>query len=582
MNKTKTGKVTLFLLIVTVISANTSMAQRKTSDDHERKLMQYQAAVGEVDIVLDRTRLLTDPRSVNIVKAKAANVIWTYNKVEAEGLFRLLWKMIDRELDDPKFDKEAARMDLLEQLFPRDPKLAYKLIDELESIQQENEPVSDRINGMNPGTRRSAFLSYRIAEDDEKLAASLIAQGSIANTAPSFPLVLNRIRSKDPLLSNRVIKKVLSNFDSQPPTVALVGILAIAAHIFPYTPQPPDSVEAYESDQEIRLLFTRGSLATLRRSLAEKEAALLSLGYTPDILAQRKFNQTLVASILAVLTPYLSPVDGPEMIALAAAMREGFTPDELSMMEMQLSVVKAAMQQSEDDSDESAIVNAIARQDFSKAEFLISGLKMEIKRTLWLDALYRAMAYSFLRSGEMDRAIDAAERISTDQGAVAALLDILGRSSISNDEESMTKALNKLEDRAKNMRPGARARLRFIMAGHAAKLKKTEALLLLNEAVSALNSLFSLKSEGKLTGNLRGENYWEDPDNFANSRLFGRAFALVGESNLQDTLTIAASIRDNATSYVARISAVEKIVVKGPPAKPKMRHNTSKKLVPKA
>lgn len=543
--------------------------------------MQYQAAVAEIGIVLDRTRLLTDARSVNIVKAKAANVIWMYDKVEAEGLFRSLWKMIDRELDDPKFDKEVARMDLLEQLFPRDPKLAYELIDELELRRKADEAISDLINGTNRGTRRSAFLSYRMAEDDEILAARLIEEGSRANTAPSFPLVLNRIRSKDPLLSNRVVKRVMSNFKAQQPTAALVGILAIAAHIFPFTPQPPESIESYESDREIRLLFTRVSLESLRRSMAEKEAALLSSGYSTEILAQRKFNQTLVASILAVLTPYLSPMDAPEMMTLAAAMREGFTPDELSMMEMQLSVVKAAMQQSEDDSDESAIVNAMARQDFSKAEFLISGLKMEIKRTLWLDALYRAMAYSFLRSGEMDRAIDAAGRISSVQGAVATLLDILGRSSSSRDEEAMTKALNKLDDRAKNMRPGARARLRFIMAGHAADLKKTEALVLLNEAVSTLNSLFSLKSEGKLPGNLRGENYWEDPSNFANSRFFSRAFAVIGDSNLQDALIIAGSIRDNAASYVARISSVEKTILKGPPEKPKAKQKNSKGSITK-
>lgn len=554
----------VLLLVPILFSISLGQEQRNTKEE-----IMYNQAVTELDAVLTRSESIRDTRKFLAVRSKAANLLWLRNVEDAKEIFRKLWTKIDTELDDPAFDKEAARIDLLSQIYPRDAKFAYELTDSLPNEKKsESASLTDKVLGSDRDTARSAFLAYRIAEDDVRLAATIVEQTMIDSTAPSLPIILARIRLTDPILANAVAGRILERVDNQPPTIALSTLGCVAAFIFPYSPSPVFSSSARESDDSLRLLFTQYALATLRRSVLETDEVLRSQGYTDQVLRIRRFNQAITCSLLVVLTQRYLTASFPEVNALSVTLNKSLPPGSNSMIAAQTASARGILgQAAESEVADAEIIAAIAREDFTRAELLIGQVKDERQKRAWFNIMYRAMANVQLKKGDMAAALNTARKIDDVPLCLPIFLTILKTATGKKDEEISLKAYNEILAQAEKQRIGLQAKTLFGVVFETAKMMKEQSFTALRDSISNINSLSEIKAEQTRRVSYRGEAFWDDPDNFLSSSAMLKAFAVAGEIDLDETLLAASRFRDNALQYVARLSSVEKILKKGPPKK---------------
>jgi hypothetical protein len=82
-----------------------------------------QRALQELESGNAEANSLTDKLTVVKVRARAANLLWLHDPNRARMMFREVWKWVE-EQEDKSFDREAARTEILKNVFPRDPNMA--------------------------------------------------------------------------------------------------------------------------------------------------------------------------------------------------------------------------------------------------------------------------------------------------------------------------------------------------------------------------------------------------------------------------------------------------------------------------
>ncbi|MCC7308862.1 MAG: hypothetical protein IT173_14960 [Acidobacteria bacterium] len=545
----------------------------------DKNLVRYKLAVEEFESVLNRSERIPDPRKFVTVRAKAANLLWVRDPERSRAMFIKLWETIDKQLDDNKaFDKERSRIELLQQLVPKDRTLAAQLISSSRVGKEKVDPVLDNLKGTNVETQRLAFLAYRLAEDDPVLAGAILSDALSTNTSPALPLILNRIREKDVMLANYIASQALDRFPNQSPTIALSGLANVAAYLFPLAPSPNVVPEATGSDENLRQQFMQVGYSALKRSLAETDEDLIKNdGFSDQAMLLRKINRAVIGGILLALSPRYSPAQFVEMNAISISLMQAIPRQFVGLISMQIAAVKALLGGVErSEGLDAEIIAAIVREDFFKADLLISDINDESRKKGWFNVLYRAKAKTQLQRGEPLLALASARKIENVAMAIPILIDIAKAANKKQDESLSTNAFQAILSLTGIMKEGMRAKTMFSVSGEMAYFMQTQSSLILLRSVEVINGLSQIKSEQTKPVSYAGETYWEDPDNFLSSPAMVRAFSVLGELELQETLLIANRFRDNALQMLATLASIEKVLSKGPP-KPSPRKPTAKK-----
>lgn len=233
----------------------------------------YRRALQELETVIAEVNNLTDKLTVVKVRARAASLLWLHDADRARMMFRELWKWVEDQ-KDTSFDREAARTELLKNLFPRDPKMARELLEKvLGGHKSEEAPFQAQIAGTDPNLKRLVKLSSGLIEQDTAMAAALLERSLSVSVSPAALFALSRLREKDPSLADYIVARTLENLRRRPTVVALPGVYVLIDYVFPSKQSFGKSV-AKPPDGSLRMQYFSAAYDILQRSLAESEALL--------------------------------------------------------------------------------------------------------------------------------------------------------------------------------------------------------------------------------------------------------------------------------------------------------------------
>lgn len=556
----------------------TTMTNGQTANNDRLK---YQRATQEVEFILSSADKIDNPLLMAKVKAKAANVIWTQSPEQSRAIFVKLWDYIDSQTDK-SFDKEEARMAVLQYLLPKDRALANRLLKKSAGNTEEKVSDFDKINGKDPETRRLAFTSYRLAETDATLAATVLEQSLAHSTPPMVAPILTRIRERNPLLANYVASRALENFLNQPRTVALIGLNTLVAYLFPYTPSPAASPEVAESDENLRFQFMSVGYQILKESLTESDEFLIKeQQLSKQSLGFRTFSQAMLAAILTALAPRYAPQYFVALNEAANRLIATQSKQFADLIQFQVAAVKGTIgatgETERSEVSEAEISNALSKGDFKEAENLIDKLKDETKKKTWTQLLLKAQTKFHLTNGELLLALSAARKMDNAAQRMLLLAEIAKAAHKKRDQVLLTDIL--LEARktsADSLPKGTHAATLFAIAAETAYFAAPEATLMLQDAVAVVNSMTYSVDDKKADSSSAA--FLNDPNRFVDSTEMMRAFAALGEVNIEDTLLVAGKLENKPVQMAARLATIEKILRKTlPKVKPEVQPSLSPK-----
>lgn len=529
--------------------------------------LKYQLATQEIESVLSSADKIEPPLARIKVKAKAANLLWQQSSEQARGIFLDLWSLIDKQTEN-SFDKEEARTTLLRYLFPKDRRLANQLLQKA-ADQVENKDVSgfDKINGNDPETRRLAFLSYRLADSDANLAAQVFEQSLARRTSPMTPFILAKLREKNPQFANHLASQVMESLNSQPRTLSVLGLTTLASYLFPLTPLPITSPEIEESDENLYLQFISTGYPLLKESLAESDDFLIKEQQLPkESLRFRPVTQAMLSAILAALSERYAPQYFAEMSGIANRLIATLPKQAADIIKAQIAAVKGKINSANESStpevSDAEITRALANGDFKKAQDLIDKLKDENKKKNWTQLLLKSQSKSFLTNGQLIEAVATTRKMENAAQRMLLLAEIAKAAHKKRDKVLSTDILYEMRKTSADSLPkGIRATTLFALVAEIAYFAVPDATLILQEAVATVNSMtYSLKDASNTTSSV-----FNDPNRFIDSAEMIRAFASLGEKDIENTLLIAAKLENKPAQMIARLAAVEKILKKSPP-----------------
>jgi hypothetical protein len=566
--------IAIVILIGGIIVPIKISGQKEESDR-----LRYLRAIQEAEAVQSAAdRIIDNPLAVIKIKAKAASVLWTQSPEQSRLIFTKLWDKIESQSDNA-FDKEEARIALLKYLFPKDRTLANRLLKKTADKSQDNEVSNyEKMNGTDPETRRLAFTAYSLADADVVLAASVLEQGLAHGTPPMIAPILTRIREKNPLLANYVALRTIENFSGQSRTAAVFGLNTITPYLFPWTPSSVISDEVEESDENLRSVFMSAGYQILKESLLESDATLIKQEQlSKKNLGFRNFSQAMLAAVLATLAPRYAPQLYSPLADVAQRLISTLPPQFASGIQTQVAAVKAkiskaeATPDSESEVSESDIIGAVARGDFKVAQTLIDKLKNESKKKIWMQLLQKAQIKSFLTNGELLDALITARKIEDGSQRMFMLAEISKAAHKKRDKVLSTDVLYEARKTNSDSLPKSiRATTLFAIAADTAYFSALEATLMLEEGVETVNSLDdSLKDAAKIS-------FSDEQNKFIDSAEMLRAFAALGQTNMEDTLLTAGKFKNKYVEMMAKLATVEKTIIKASSkTNPKMRQNRS-------
>jgi hypothetical protein len=549
-----------------LLMVNIAKGQSPTSPENN-----YSRAVEEVENILSSAGKLNNPLAIIKVKSKAANLLWAAKPERARAVFMELWEFINAQTDK-SFDQEEARLALLQNLYPKDQALARRLMDKIAGPSSGDDKVSavDKLLGNTSANRRTALLANRLLEADITLASSVLEQSLAGGVAPLAQTTLSQLRAKDPLLANHLTARAIRNLEQSSPTSAVTGLGIITNYLFPLVPSFTFSPEASESDENLRSLFVNAGYQALKASLAEAEETLLKeQGFTPASLKTRIISQTVLAATLTALAPRYAPLYLAELTAITARLLNLLPPNLVELVKAQASAVKGSLGTSEeaetDEVSEGEIINALTKQDFNKAQSLIDRLKDENKKALWTGLLLKTQSNAYLDAGDLIAALNTARKLQEPVQRMQLLVGIAKATHKKRDAGLAVDLLLEARRTKTDALPKAvHAVTLFALSADIAYFSAPESSAMLQQAIGLVNALKAPDASGPNENAPRALRP-DDPNRLLNSMDLARAFSVLGELNLDETLSYAGRLEYKPVQMAARLAAVEKILRKGPP-----------------
>ncbi len=547
-----------FASLVIVVSMNS----RSFGQDEMEAPTEYFVANQELNEVIANSEKLIDLKKRVRIQSMAASLRWHVDSAAARDFFLRIWATIDKNTDDGSYEEEDARIDLLQFLFPLDREFAGELLRQAASSQSIVAPLSDKISGTNKEARRLAFLSYNLAEDDVSVAAVVLRLGLQESTAPMVANILKRIREKDAKLSNSLAHFALENIENQSPTQGLVGLGTMMIYVFPSVPYATVSMENSTADRELRDRFADVAYIVLKKSLAEDVSRLTDQqGYSTRELGLRVLGQALIAGTLAVLSQKNNQERFPELQSTAILARNKVEPMFRPILDSQIASVRMTVQQAEnDDATDAEIISALAQADFNGAQILISKVINEDRKRNWTNTLLASVAKRSLDTGKLSLALDNVKKM-TDMNQALGLLSKIAQSAEKKQDTQISLAvLQEMHKIFSQFEKGQKARAQLTVASEIGYFMPIEASGFLSNSVSTINELSEITESNSV---LRGDQYWNNPENFIRSRSFTRAFKASAKQSQSETLLLAHKVKNTSLQMIARLASLEPTILAG-------------------
>jgi len=302
----------------------------------------------------------------------------------------------------------------------------------------------------------------------------------------------------------------------------------------------------------------------LKESLLESDETLTKQEQlSKKSLGIRNFSQAMLAAILATLAPRYAPQLYPPLADVAQRLINTLPPQFASAIQAQVAAVKAKIGKAEaaPDSDsevsQSEITGALARGDFKAAQALIDKLKDESKKKVWTQLLQKAQIKAYLTNGEILDALNTARKMEDGSQRMFMLAEISKAAHKKRDKVLSTDILHEVRKPASDSLPKfIRATTLFAIAADTAYFSTPEATLMLENGIEAVNSLNdSLKDAEKITSSI-------EQNKFIDSAEMLRAFAVLGEKNMDNTLLTAGRLENKYLQMMAKLATVERTIIK--------------------
>jgi hypothetical protein len=509
-------------------------------------------AAQEIERVLADAYSIKDKAAFVKVRAKAASVLWPQDRARAQKLFQDLWSWIDAQ-DDASLDREEARTHLLKILFPRDAKLATKLLRTLQEGESGGEaPRREQSKGTGANLQRLEELSAELIESDPATAAGLLSQSLNANPDPSNIALLERLRKTDVGLANRIAIQALVALRQQPAAQSLTAAYSFIEYITLTAPARAANPSG-QTDEAVRRQFFHTSYEILSQALQESgppsASARIRRG---DGAAFSLFTQTQLAAVLAALAEGYAPERAVELNELARKMSADTAPQLQELTRYTLERINGRRYRPKDDTPEATLSMALTDGDFSEARRLLDKVEKEDLRKFYAYEIAVGEFKADMSRSDFSGALIVAREIEDAPTRAYMVAQLAKAADAKGDSQTSRQAL--AEARAvlsKAECNGKKVVALFSLATAAAPTSFGDAIELLNGGTACINSLSRSAPEAEKNAAV------VEPGAFIESRELRQAFLTLGRIDLDNALLSAVRIEDKPTELVARLSACE-------------------------
>lgn len=541
--------VSLLIICTTALMAQNTVSLHSSNSDR---------AVNEIESVLSELPKVDTAFAKVLIKAKSASLLSFRDPIRAEALFIETWKFA-KEQSDPGFDKDRALNTILKYIYPRNAKLARQLLNEElgGETKGENGPLGSDNN------RKLARLSSELIDSDPVTASTMLERHLSQGITPVGIGALQRLREKDPLLSDYVVSRTLEHLHAAPTALSLGGLYFLNSYVFPESYIFAVSPSLQPSLEALQFRYFSFSYDVLKRSLAEDEANKQISGSGP--LSPRSVNQAQMAIMLAALSIRYQPSLVGEANALAAKLSASLPPNLMQLA--QFTSARLSNQPSRSENPEVAFALAVSKGDFQEADLLISRLKTEEQRNAFSQMLVKTQARSALKGDRVEEALSFIRRVEDADARLALYIEACAAAYKKRDKTvsraivAETRAL--IPQTGKN---GLHIRALLTLSSQLVLMEsRDEAAELLDLAIVGLNALKSDSVASPKTPVEAAWNELNDPLSLLSAPELERAFTSLGALDLDRALDEASKIKNRSIRLVSRLESLQRSIRQPPP-----------------
>lgn len=550
----------LSMLILPLLAANLSAHGRQVSAG---VVSPRERALQELDSVHKDSAKLKDSLAYVRVRAKMANLLWVHEPERGRAQFRDLWKWI-REQKDRDFKPDVANRIFLSALFPRDPKMAGKYLEEvLGGHRSEEAPFMNQMMGQDPNLQQLAKLSNEVMGTDEKMAAAFLQRSLAVSINPGAFVALTKLREKNVILADYVAGQALEGLKLRPTIIALSGLYFFVDYIFPSKMSFADKITE-PTDTALRVRFFSVAYDILKTSLGETDEALQKeKGYKKVELSIRSMYRAMIAAVLSTLSLEYAPELSEELKGVASRLSADLPPEYAQALSFTLArLSREKKEEAPDEDPELSISAALAEGDLERAGKLIDELKSEPHKKLYTNLLINVEFKILMSKSELAGAMIVARKVE-DPALKAVQFAQIARAAFAKKELEFFRLIisEARASLAKSDWNGLHARAMFSLSSEIAALGTPETLDLLWGGVASINhTLRKRESPDESKNNLLKE--FNDPGELIEAPEIQQAFAHAGNQDLESSLLAAHGIEDLAIGLVARLAACEMAILK--------------------
>ncbi len=516
-------------------------------------------AVSEIKAIISEANKLTDPIASIKVRARAAQMLWAYDRAAARKIFLDLWKWVE-EQDDKNMDRESARTVILKNLFRRDPRMASHLLETTQGKQKaEESPLIDQVRGNDPNLKRLNRISADLIGEDLTTAAALLQRSLSVSVSPAAFFSLLKLRDKNPALADYVVSQTLESLKSRPTLVALTGTYLLIDYVFPSKQSFGESLND-PPDAALYLALFSTAYDTLKRSLAEDEPLLKEQKYSSADLRMKANFQGILALVLAGLAPAYAPEQAQELNALSAKLSQALPPN--TTQNVRFTVARIVRNQT--DHPEENIIHtltvAVSRGETGEARRLLDKIDDEKIKKAFATMIANVEFRTHMSKSELAEALIALRRIE-DPNLQSPLFAQVARAAFKRGEIEFSRLIlaEARETILKAECNGLQAKALFLLAAESASVPDSNSQDLLYAGVSCLNYMartLGMKDEKK-GGIYAALPELNDPAFLIDEPELWRAFSVAGSEDFESAVHTASLIENRAVGLMAQLSACE-------------------------
>jgi hypothetical protein len=531
---------TLLILLIAVAV----FPQQVATNEKELKLLREHAlAVSMVEQTAAEAPLWDDKKSAVLALADAADLLWKQTPADARKWLTKAWELIDsvpEELQNPdlkeftrRSNKPELQSTVLRVAHAHDPALADSFIKSLENKELEEKSERGAFDDRTARSEQFLRLAQQAVDTNPELAFAL-AQRSLADGV-SFTLqnVLTGLRRKNVDLANRLFDLALARFSSSMPDPSEAEVLAgylfqpgmtfstnsAGQVILTMNPmQRNDPVVAQSEPQRARAFLVAAYQAFLARPVVVETPEAKTRAQKIWVFGTRNLGryQTYATEFAGPARDFLQrlqtqiyPEGRGDPFSSNRQSGSGSETKPRTEKEIYEDRIAALEDQADKEADPAAkklaYINAalaVDATDYERGKKIAEKIADdELRAEVVSYVLYRA-SLTFVTQKESDKALELAAKLGNLQRRamvkVAVAHSLLGGAvdekpaaeELTVDQQRAIDLLSEVERDIKKETPSVNAAK--IVLGRASllgKLDKEQALVSLNDAVSAINKL---------------------------------------------------------------------------------------------